>query len=68
MERILAAPRTATSMSNSLAQAIAQAECQVVVHAHVLIDRIILEHHGDVAILGLPGRSRRGYQWRWCRR
>src|SRR5262245_5283841 len=33
--------------------AIAQAERQIVVHAHVLIKRVVLEHHGDVAILRL---------------
>ena len=33
--------------------AVAQAERQVVVHAHVLIERVVLEHHGDVAVLRL---------------
>jgi hypothetical protein len=27
-----------------------QAECHVVVHAHVRIERVVLEHHRDVAI------------------
>ena len=29
-----------------------QAEREIVVHAHVRIERVGLEHHGDVAILG----------------
>ena len=29
---------------------VAQAEGEVVVHAHVLIERVVLEHHGDVAV------------------
>ena len=33
--------------------AVAQAEGQVVVHAHVLVERVVLEHHGDVAVLRL---------------
>ena len=32
---------------------VAQAERQVVVHAHVLIERVVLEHHGDVAVFRL---------------
>jgi uncharacterized protein (DUF1330 family) len=31
---------------------VAQAEGQVVVDGHVLVERIVLEHHGDVAVLG----------------
>ena len=33
--------------------AVAQAEGQIVVHAHVLIERVVLEHHGDVAVFRL---------------
>ena len=29
---------------------VAQAEGQVVVDAHVLVERVVLEHHGDVAV------------------
>ena len=32
--------------------AIAQAEGEIVVHRHVLVQRVILEHHRDVAVLG----------------
>ena len=53
IDSTLAAPRTAASMSDSLHAAVAQAERQVVVHAHVLVERVVLEHHGDVAVLRL---------------
>src|SRR5262249_29974007 len=33
--------------------AVAQAEGEVVAHAHMRIERVVLEHHGDVAILRL---------------
>ncbi len=29
---------------------VAQAESQIVVDAHVLVERVVLEHHGDVAV------------------
>ena len=29
---------------------VAQAEGQIVVDAHVLVERVVLEHHGDVAV------------------
>ena len=31
---------------------VAQPEGQIVVHAHVLVERVVLEHHRDVAVLG----------------
>ena len=29
-----------------------EAEGHVVVHGHVRVERVVLEHHGDVAVLG----------------
>ena len=29
---------------------VAQAEGEIVVDAHVLVERVVLEHHGDVAV------------------
>ena len=29
---------------------VAQAEGQIVVNAHMLVERVVLEHHGDVAV------------------
>ena len=54
--RILAAFCTRTSISALATAADLQAKGHVLVDAHVRIERVVLEHHGDVAILGLAAR------------
>ena len=53
IERILAAPAHCGIDLGFIHAAIAQAESQIVVHAHVLVERVVLEHHGDVAVFRL---------------
>ena len=50
MPSSLAASATRRSISGLGVAAIAQAVGHVVVDAHVRIERVVLEHHGDVAV------------------
>ena len=45
-----AARSIAALISASARFLVAQAEGQIVVDAHVLVERVVLEHHGDVAV------------------
>jgi hypothetical protein len=51
MSRILAASSTRRSISSFGVFLQLQAERDVLEHAHVRVERVVLEHHGDVAVL-----------------